>query len=129
MHTLQAILLLSMLESQEPLWGKLPTCICQLHVPANIKQLSEALASDTASAAAASTPGVRCSWLCVRWCMVLLMTVLALLHAALCLLMTVMTVRHHLLMTVLALLHAAQKCHARDVILNVCACVRVCVCE
>ena len=38
-----AILLLSMLESQAPLWGGLPTVICQLHVPSNIKQLSESL--------------------------------------------------------------------------------------
>jgi len=52
------ILLLSMLESQEALWGKLPTVICQLQVPSNIKQLSESLASEQAAAAAAtpSTP-------------------------------------------------------------------------
>jgi len=43
-----AILLLSMLESQEPLWGRLPTVICQLHVPSNIKQLSESNASQIA---------------------------------------------------------------------------------
>jgi hypothetical protein len=43
-----AILLLSMLESQEPLWGRLPTVICQLHVPSNIKQLSESSALEIA---------------------------------------------------------------------------------
>jgi len=45
-----AILVLSMLESQEQLWGKLPTVICQLHVPSNIKQLSESLASEERAA-------------------------------------------------------------------------------
>jgi hypothetical protein len=45
-----AILLLAMLESQEALWGRLPTVICQLHVPSNIKQLSESTATDQAQA-------------------------------------------------------------------------------
>jgi hypothetical protein len=43
---LNPLLLLSMLESQEPLWGRLPQCICQLSVPHNIKQVTEQLASD-----------------------------------------------------------------------------------
>lgn len=37
----EAILLLSVLESQRSLWGRLPDVICELQVPSNIRQLDE----------------------------------------------------------------------------------------
>ncbi|EKX32213.1 hypothetical protein GUITHDRAFT_148767 [Guillardia theta CCMP2712] len=46
-----AILLQSIFESQCALWSHMPTVICELQVPANIKQLSEDVLSKTSASA------------------------------------------------------------------------------
>eukprot|EP00960_Hanusia_phi_P050324 760149-Hanusia_phi.AAC.2 len=54
-----AILLQSIFESQCGLWSHMPTVICELQVPANIKQLSENVLSKTSSSSSPQEDNIR----------------------------------------------------------------------